>query len=293
MEQFISKQLNESYNGRLNVLLNRWNDSYSEEGLYDKFCYDGLVVKNKDEKSGYDINRKWGESKRKIMFILKDCPNGWKYDTRRLLVGYEDKEDSLKNAFNTRNLKGRTGFFKNIALILYGLYNMTEENKGKEEIKDIKSSANRNRIVEAFNEIPFAYIESKKIAGTSYCTKNELNKALARDGKFLAEEIKILKPNIIVCCDSSGEIFNCVVNNYFEGVIPDEDYRWNYRFRDDDGHDLGFDCKLYYYPEKHVLLFDSFHPTNRGKASWKIYEKVLSPFRQFFHRYKVFDVVAK
>ena len=134
MEQFISKQLNESLNGELNNLFERWKDSYQDENINDKFCLDGLVVKYKNEESGYDINQKWLESKRKIMFILKDCPNGWSYDARRLLVGYENDDKSLKNAIKTRNLKGSTGFFKNIALLLYGLYNLTEENKGKEEI---------------------------------------------------------------------------------------------------------------------------------------------------------------
>ena len=228
MEQFISKQLNESLNGELNNLFERWKDSYQDENINDKFCLDGLVVKYKNEESGYDINQKWLESKRKIMFILKDCPDGWSYDARRLLVGSQNDDKSLKNAIKTRNLKGRTGFFKNIALLLYGLYNLTEENKGKEEIKDIKSVGNRNKIIEAFNEIPFAYVESKKVAGTCQCPPSLLNKTLENDGKFLAEEIGILKPNIIVCFDGNGDIFNNVVKNYFNGLIPDDECRWDY-----------------------------------------------------------------
>lgn len=293
MEQFISKQLNESLNGELNNLFERWKDSYQDENINDKFCLDGLVVKYKNEESGYDINQKWLESKRKIMFILKDCPDGWSYDARRLLVGSQNDDKSLKNAIKTRNLKGSTGFFKNIALLLYGLYNLTEENKGKEEIKDIKSVGNRNKIIEAFNEIPFAYVESKKVAGTCQCPPSLLNKTLGNDGKFLAEEIGILKPNIIVCFDGNGDIFNNVVKNYFNGLIPDDECRWDYEYVTDKGVDCKFRCRLYYYLKENVLLFDSYHPTRLGKEEWKIYEKVISPFRQFFHKYKTFDVISK
>ena len=110
MENYINKQLRESYNGKLNELFDKWIKSYQEDQRH-LFCQDGLIVKAKDEDSGYDINSEWEKSQRKIMFIVKDCPDGWGYDTRRLFVGYP--------------LKGRTRFFKNIALMLYGLYNLT------------------------------------------------------------------------------------------------------------------------------------------------------------------------
>ena len=133
MEEYYQKQLNESYNGRLNELFEEWKASCSEsDRAADRFCEDGLTLKYKDVESGYDINAEWERAARRIMFIVKDCPDGWGYDTRRLLVGYPDNEASRKGADKTRNLKG--GFFKNIAVMLYELYNMTEENKALEPI---------------------------------------------------------------------------------------------------------------------------------------------------------------
>lgn len=288
---YYEKQLNEGYNGKLNSLFKKWKASYPDENIEDKFCPDGLVVKYKDEDSGYDINQEWEKSKRKIMFIVKDCPDDyWGHDTRRLLVGYEDNEKSQDNAWKTRNLKGRTGFFKNIARLLYGLYYMTEENKGEEFNTQVH---NIDNLVSAINEIPFAYIEAKKMAGTKTCSSTSLRKALDKDSGFLMDEINILKPNIIICCDNNGDIFNSLVKNYFNSVIPDEDCRWDYEFELEDGTKCGFYCKLYYYPEKGILLFNSYHPTRLGKAEWKICEKVLHPFRQFFHKYKTFDIIAK
>ena len=169
MENYINKQLTEGYNGKLNELFDKWIKSYQEDKRH-LFCQDGLIVKAKDEDSGYDINSEWEKSQRKIMFIVKDCPDGWGYDTRRLFVGYPDKADSQKNALKTRSLKGRTRFFKNIALMLYGLYNLTEENKGKTEINcnSFKADATmRNIIVNAFNDIPFAYVR-KVLSGMQH-----------------------------------------------------------------------------------------------------------------------------
>ena len=196
MEQYIIKQLCEGYNENLNKLFREWTDSY-EANVRHLFCPDGLMVKYKDENSGYDINKKWHDAERKIMFIVKDCPNGWGHDTRRLMTGYEDDEESQKNALNTRTLKGRTGFFKNIARILYGLWYMTEDNKGKELAEQISNDA---AVIQAFNDIPFAYVEGKKLAGAKDCPDLKLREALERDGDFLVQEIAILQPNIIVCC---------------------------------------------------------------------------------------------
>lgn len=289
MEQFIEKQLNESYNGKLNELFKKWQESYEENQRY-LFCQDGLVVKNKDENSGYDINRKWDEAERKIMFIVKDCPNEWGYDARRLFVGYPDNEKSLKNAENVRKVKGRGVFFKNIANILYGLYIITQENKGISE-KFANIDNNKTAQIKAFDEIPFAFVEAKKLAGGKTCSKAKLQEALSRDGKYLASEINILKPNIIVCCDKDEIIFNNVVQNYFDNRIPDNNHRWEYDYALNEEYQ-GFKYKLYYYEENSVLLFNSFHPSSRD-AKWKVYEKVLSPFRQFFERYKTFKVISK
>ena len=187
MEQYYRKQLNGSYNGRLNELFEEWKASYSEsERPEGRFCEDGLTLKYKDEESGYDINGEWEKAARRIMFIVKDCPDEWGYDTRRLLVGYPDNEASRINAEKTRNLKG--GFFKNIAM------------------KTL------------FNEVPFAYVEAKKLAGGKKCDDAILTQALKKDGRLLAREIDILRPNIIVCCDTHGIIFDSVVRNYFNGA---------------------------------------------------------------------------
>ena len=286
MEEYYQKQLNESYNGRLNELFEEWKASCSEsDRAADRFCEDGLTLKYKDEESCNDINGEWERAARRIMFIVKDCPDGWGYDTRRLLVGYPDNEASRKGADKTRNLKG--GFFKNIAVMLYGLYNMTEENKG-DELND--GAGDIGRLKTLFNEVPFAYVEAKKLAGGKTCDDAVLTQTLEKDGRLLAREIDILRPNIIVCCDTNGIIFDSVVRNYFKGIVPDDAHRWVYKYGE---RPYDFECKLYYYADEGVLLFNSYHPTSQGKEAWTVRERVCSPFRQFFARYRTFDVVSK
>lgn len=65
MEQYYKKQLNEGYNEKLNQLFDEWKSSYTSVEQ-DLFCEDGLVVKYKDESSGYDINKEWHNAERKI-----------------------------------------------------------------------------------------------------------------------------------------------------------------------------------------------------------------------------------
>lgn len=285
MEDFQLKQLNGAFNGKLNELFNEWIASYPEDRrAKDMFVKDGLLLKYKDAVSGYDINSKWEDAERRIMFIVKDCPDGWGYDARCLLIGSSEDEAVEKNAEKTRSLKSR--FFKNIACMLYGLSILTEENKGKEDIfNDVKHDVERLRKV--FNDMPFAYIEGKKLAGGRTCSAKKLAEAMEESKDFLSRELDILNPNIIVCCDSDGVIFDNLVRNYFKGAVPDDEHKWEYQHQ----NDAQIICKLYYYADRGILLFNSYHPSARG-ADWRIYERVISPFRQFFYKYKTFDVVS-
>ena len=69
--------------------------------------------------------------------------------------------------------------------MLYGLYNMTEENKGK-ELNDGAEDISRLKIL--LNEVPFAYVEAKKLAGGKKCDDAVLTQTLKKDGRLLARE---------------------------------------------------------------------------------------------------------
>ena len=61
-----------NYNKLLDVLFESWIESYDEKDR-ERFCHDGLMRKNSSE---LDVNELWHNVKRRVMFILKDCPDG-------------------------------------------------------------------------------------------------------------------------------------------------------------------------------------------------------------------------
>lgn len=73
-----------NYNSELDELFEQWIASYPQEAnATGRFCKDGLVLKNGGSN---DINRAWAGAERRIMFLLKDCPDGSGYDVRELLT---------------------------------------------------------------------------------------------------------------------------------------------------------------------------------------------------------------
>lgn len=61
MEKYVEKQLNESYNGKSIELFKKRKASYGSDKQH-LFVEDGIVVKYKDEFTGYDINEQWQKS---------------------------------------------------------------------------------------------------------------------------------------------------------------------------------------------------------------------------------------
>jgi len=247
------------YNSLLDSLFECWNDGLDKVSRM-KFCKDGIMLKADQT---IDVDELWETSSRRIMFLLKDCPDGWGYDTRTMLI-------DEKNGEANRNLKNT--FTKKLAKILYGLY----ENKG--EINDRYVNEHIDKVKETWNSIPFAFIETKKLAGDKDVSSAEMTYALKKDKLFLAKEIDILRPTIIVCFDGENNIFNYVTQEYFMGVEPS--YKNQYKYPD-----AKFNCCIYYYEQNNTVVINSFHPSY-VEEEWVFLERVLSPFRSLLNNYK-------
>lgn len=244
-----------NYNNRLNELFARWMQSLTEE-QQALFCKDGLI------KNTEDVEEKWDKAERRVLFLLKDknTPDG----------------DDLRNWMNSeqcRNLTGgdigRTGFLPNIAKMLYGLLKNEKEVRigyqGLENLEEVKT---------VWNSEAFAMVESKKLAGYSSVSSSDVTAAMERDEAFLKEEIDILRPNIIVCCDAEDSQFNFITARYFKDKKVEKieyDYPDVKKMKK---------CCLWYYPEDGVAVIKSYHPTRLCKDDWMIYERVISPFHQ-------------
>lgn len=61
-----------TYNERLDKLFEKWKSSYDEADI-ERFCEDGIMLKSDDS---IDVNSEWEDVSRRVMFMLKDCPDG-------------------------------------------------------------------------------------------------------------------------------------------------------------------------------------------------------------------------
>ena len=270
------------YNKLLDTLFNCWLDELDEESK-NKFCLDGLMYKYGHPKT--DVDKQWEMTKRRVMFLLKDNPDGEKQDIRNWLI-------DEKNGENVRNLSGgqvgKTGFLPNIARMLYGFLKTDINSDNFPNFETV--SVAKNEVKDVFNTAPFAFVESKKNAGKSTVSSKEINAALKRDEKFLKKEIDILRPNIIVCCDADDEVFKFVTERYFLNAKPEKiEYRFGIWNGEKEVIEKGMKpCCLWYYPEHNVVVVKSYHPTRLGKDDWMIYERVISPFRKFLREHPNF-----
>lgn len=221
-----------------------------------------------------NVNKDWKCSSRRILFLLKDNPDG-KHDTRLWL-----KDE--KRGDNNRNL--RALFIKRIAQAFYGLLYCNQDN-----INEINHSAINTRykdlVKRTWNEKPFAFVEAKKLSGGKTVSESQLKKALQDDAKFLKEEFDILCPNVIVCCDNTGDsLFDFVTTCYLNNK-DFQPYGGEYILENDCVVPNLTTC-LRYYPDDRIVVIKSYHPSAR--VGWKFLEKIFSPYRAFIREHPDF-----
>ena len=141
MEKFIN------YNALLSKLFEQWKNSYDEDDK-KRFCEDGLMLKPDES---LNVDTLWEKAPRRVMFLLKDCPDGWGWDTRELLSKY-DKEGKIANLTEP--------FYQKIAKLFFGLL----ENKFDYRVNDQIVNANLNKVKETWRAVPIAFLEAKKLA---------------------------------------------------------------------------------------------------------------------------------
>ncbi|MBR7035293.1 MAG: hypothetical protein IKI25_06010 [Bacteroidales bacterium] len=272
------KKNKETVNQQLNKLFSKWK----EKRHYDDsvFVSDGLVYKNapwkmeKEEelagtKTDVEIDKLWKESPLRIVFLLKDTPDTWGDDIRQWMILDTKESAQCRNLSGGR--VGRTGFLPNIAKILFGIRYIKELKY--DNFEDFKKKYTE-RIVKSWSKLPFAFVETKKIAGNPNVSIKEIQEFLKNDGEFLMQELDYLQPNVIICtCDPQ---FDFITTKYLANEVIDESDKKVYKYP----YDPYFECCLWYYHERNTAVVKSYHPTNRGKIQWTIFERVVSPFRK-------------
>lgn len=274
----------ETINQQLNALFEKWKKErhYSE----NVFVSDGLVYKNapwkmeKEEdiagsKADIDVEKRWKDLPMRVAFLLKDTPDSGNDDVRQWMILETTESEQSRNLAGGR--VGRTGFLPNMARILYSLHNIKQLEY--DDFEDFKSKY-KNQIVDAWNELPFAFVETKKVAGNKSVKVKEIEAFLSTDGYLLKEELDILQPNVIICTCADPQ-FKFITEEYLANEDINEEDKIMYRYPDAEF----VECCLWYYRKKGVIVIKSYHPTYRGKIPWTIFERVISPMRALLKKY--------
>ena len=235
----------ENYNEKLNVLFEKWKAKSIENGEEKAFCEDGLMYKYGHDKNYVD--ELWDKSKKRILFLLKDP--------------IEDSGDSRLWLNEPENQQLRPIIMKKLAYILYGLSTVKD---GKvTDFWDIT----HEQLVKCFNEIPFAYVESKKQEGTTVIKDKELDKYINRYKEYLTEEINILNPDIVICF--GGPQHHFAVNDlYKDAEVIDKHIRLH--------------------KQTNTLIIYSYHPSAR-KSYESFYSEIMHEYGKFLDKYPDFQ----
>lgn len=217
------------------ALFDNLRKTYPEE-MRDRIVGDGLCLAAISNKKPDKSNRNWPEclwteSKRRVLFFLKE-PNGNEGEDYKDWDCWPDRSEMFGNV---------------LAYWLEGL--MTTNADYCPKYNEISSRK------DIFKKYPLAIVNSKKIAGGSSANWNTIWEYAERDKEFLRTQIRdILNPNIIVCCgsndaeDKSRKVLSIALDYVFQ------DLKEGFR---------KINNWCYYNSEAEILLIDSYHPSSR------------------------------
>lgn len=168
----------------LDDLLYLWKKYDSSE----RFMYDGIM------RNGHE--GEWYNSKCRIMFLLKEgSENGG--DVRDWLrPDIDDDDHRINRELGILSRKNKRTIFYPLACILYGIKYWYDNHRicGLEEA--------RQNLGYIHTKIPFAYVEAKKVHGSTFSNNREIKQDIQLHREFLKRELELLNPTVIVCFDN-------------------------------------------------------------------------------------------
>lgn len=248
-----------NYNKEIDKVLDEWEKASLSKG-YKGFCRDGLMYKggvwnvfSENEQKEFwgrrsgDEDALWCNSSKRIMFLMKDTNGNPNQDYREWL-GRQNKSIITHK------------FFKNIALWLLGLNSM--QNDGS--YTSFKKAIIPENFSRAFDEIPFAFVNSKKESGGPKISDATLWNYCLTFGSYLKQQVDVLQPNIIIC---GGGTHSTVLRIAEKIIYPELDFK-------------KINSWIYHNDIKDIVLINSYHPSAR-KSFEEIYNGMMSSYSEF------------
>lgn len=192
----------------------------------------------------------------KVLFILKDQyqkNDRWDEDIRNWLVCEDRGEKNL----NLKPYEGRACIFRQLGRWQYGVHCIFAKDKKDKFVlyEEVTDSVIKDHI----KDYPMAIMEAKKQPGGSNLDERVLKAYIGRDKDFIKKEIEILDPDIIICCDKAGSIYNGLLCMF--DVASNEPNHCIGKIRD------------------HTLVINTDHPSARKKRN--PYYQVIEPLRAY------------
>ncbi|MBQ6068972.1 MAG: hypothetical protein IJK84_05665 [Bacteroidales bacterium] len=205
----------------------RWKNSYSEE-MQKIFCFDGLIYyRDPNCKDEYAEVDKWVNTKRKVLFLVKDTNGNPGCDYREWAF-YDTDEINVHRTFMT---------------MIKCIWALNEVDANHLPVFD----KTREEYFKLALPYPMAIVNVKKISGGSKVYNSTIQSYYERDRNFIVEQIRnILNPNVIVCGGGSGTLLNIAKDIYSDMVF------------------LQYNEWCHFCQESNLLLIDDYHPSPRS-----------------------------
>ena len=251
----ITTIMNYSYEENKKII-EKWRERATKDGDGD-ISPDGVYYKgklylepNSNQMWRYtgEEDEQWAKAKRRILFVSKDMnESNNAYDFRCLDLTH-NPDGSL--SFGCR-------FNNNLLRITTGISLLTKEGYPTyDEVNDIEY------VNKVWKDTAIARINLKKHSGGSSCPNNILRESIDKYQDLILEQMKLLAPNIIVCCGGSGIIKDFVIEKFLEEKPEDlksETDNW-----------------IYYSPNSDVWVIDSYHMNPMGHSTDQdLYENIM------------------
>ena len=191
-------------------ILDEWRKIARSEGYEDIF-EDGVYYKgdryvieslNQYERSRGEEDRIWNNATKSFLFITKESNTAdYPYDMRCV--------ELTRNTDGTKSI-GKRHFNRNLLRLSAGLSKINKNN-----FIPFAEINNTEYLDKVWDEIAVARINIKKHGGAPSSNNKELQKILDDEQykDLLIRQIRLLNPNIIVCCDSPGIIKDFIIEN--------------------------------------------------------------------------------
>ena len=202
------------------------------------------------------------------MFVLKEANSGGDET-----AGFSIPEAFIENP--EKNMPKHT--WHDIALWARGLLNIDEEYSHNElNFMDNDKKLEKDNMIDILKKI--AFINLKKVGGAGSSDEKTLEFLKNKDfkkitGEILTEQIKILKPNFIICC---GKVINKDVGDFLVEFMSDElnkkEVKWEHTKRG-----------VYFLNCEKFIIIQHYHPQSRIKRECKYYS-LMDAFRELSER---------